>query len=149
MVLALMLVVAALALMPGSLGTAVSQTAGGRPNDDGGVYVPPPPVRPPPPSVAPVVGDGPGKFAAVPVFGGPNLALSVWHGGSVEALSSALIVVGSSGAWAQAASGRYVVYVVGAAGWVNAEFFAAFPGGFEGDTALMLVGPVLWYGRSR
>lgn len=78
---------------------------------------------------------GPGKFAAAPVFSPNNLAQAVFQGGTVTQLAAALADLGATGAWAQDANGRFVVYVVNG-GFVNEPFEAAFPAGVPGPIAL-------------
>lgn len=81
---------------------------------------------------------GAGTFVAAPVFGSGTLAQVVFAGGTVAQLEAALIANGASGAWAQDASGRFLSYIVGV-GFVNNDFYAAFPKGFASATALTVV----------
>jgi inhibitor of cysteine peptidase len=82
-----------------------------------------------------------GPFVSPPVFssGDPALAFVVFTGGSVAQLEGALRSVGATGAWAQSASGAFVLYIVSGPEFVNAPAVAAVPGNFERMTALTLV----------
>lgn len=82
-----------------------------------------------------------GSFVSPPVFssGEPALAFVVFTGGSVAQLEGALRSVGATGAWAQSASGAFVLYIVSGPEFVNTPAVAAVPGNFGRLTALTLV----------
>ncbi|MDA1004529.1 MAG: protease inhibitor I42 family protein [Chloroflexi bacterium] len=82
-----------------------------------------------------------GAFVSPPVFssGEPSFAFVVFTGGTVAQLEGALRSVGATGAWAQSASGAFVLYIVSGPAFVNAPAVAAVPGNFERMTALTLV----------
>ena len=89
--------------------------------------------------VEPGVGAGRGMFAAPPAFSAGKLALSVFNGGTVGQLDSALAALAANGAWAQDANGAFRLYILNG-GFVNDGFKAAFPNGFANQIALTLVG---------
>lgn len=111
-----------------------------RPGDTGTVRAEAPPG---PSTNAPGVGATSGTFVAPPAFSSGNLAASVFNGGTVAQLDSALAAVAAAGAWAQDASGEYRLYIVNG-GFVNDGFRAAFPDGFANQIAITLVGSVAY-----
>jgi hypothetical protein len=82
---------------------------------------------------------GSGTFAAAPVFSASKLANVVFMGGTVAQLDAALVANNATGAWAQNAQGKFILYVVNG-GFVNDEFKAAFPNGLPNPSALTVVG---------
>ena len=118
---ALVLILASTAFMSGNSGVAGAQTP------------------PPGPPATPGIGVGLGLFAAPPAFSSGKLALSVFNGGTVGQLDSALAALAANGAWAQDSNGVFRVYILNG-GAVNDSFRAAFPNGFAGRVALTLVG---------
>ena len=82
---------------------------------------------------------GAGGFASAPVFSASKLAQSVFNGGSVAQLETAVTAGGGTGVWAQDANGVFVLDIING-GFVNDAFKAAFPTGFAGVTAVTVVG---------
>jgi len=83
-----------------------------------------------------------GRFIPpTPVFSATNppLAFVVFAGGSVEELEASLRAVGATGAWAQSASGAFVLYIASGPEFVNAPFAAATAGSLSGTIAVTLV----------
>ncbi len=64
---------------------------------------------------------------------------AVFNGGTVAQLAAAVTAAGGSSVWTQDARGIWRNYVVGAPPFVNAGFNAAFPNGFVGVTAVVVV----------
>ena len=65
---------------------------------------------------------------------------SVFNGGTVAQLGTALASASATGVWAQDAKGNFVAWIGGAPDSVNKPFMDAFPNGFTGATALTVVG---------
>ena len=82
---------------------------------------------------------GAGGFAAAPVFSASKLAQSVFNGGSIAQLETAVTAAGGTGVWAQDAQGNFVLDIING-GFVNEPFTMAFPDGFAGVTAVTVVG---------
>lgn len=82
---------------------------------------------------------GASAFAAPPAYSASRLALVIYRGGSVGELDTALNAARARAAWVQDERGAWQLYIVGG-GSVNDPFRAAFPQGFGGATAMMLVG---------
>ena len=80
----------------------------------------------------------PGTFAAPPMFSSGGIANSVFYGGTVAQLDTALRAVGAAGVWAQDGSGEFVLYIVDG-GFVNGAFTAAFVTSLPDPSALTLV----------
>lgn len=92
-------------------------------------------------TITPVPGTQTGCFATTPAFssGNPQLAQTVYNGGTLAHLDACLRGVGATGAWAQTSTGQFVLYIVGGPAFANAAFTSAFPNGFSGVVALTLV----------
>lgn len=68
---------------------------------------------------------------------GPGATLASYGGGSVAQLEAELLEIGATSA-AATVDGSFVVLIVGAPAFVNAEFNAAFASGFSADTPMLV-----------
>ena len=74
------------------------------------------------------------------MYSATKLSQSVFNGGTIAQLGTALGAANASGVWAQDSKGNFVAWIGGAPDSVNKPFMDAFPSGFSGPTALTLVG---------